>query len=228
MKMIKKFSILGVCAMMMAGCFHAEAKSAINPNSSADAPSSEITSSGDPVTSSEPTPSSVSSESHYSHNPDDVLCESVTFKNTSYSMNINKTITIVATVLPRAATNRTLVWTSSNEDIATVSEEGKVTSHAPGTVTITAMTTDGTDITASATVTVNAIELEGIVVANKNLEYRLGETFYIPYSLQPANTSFKTVTFEIDDESILSVDENGQFTAIGVGRTNVSICNACW
>ncbi len=224
MKMIKKFSILGICAMMMAGCFHAEAKSAINPNSSADAPSSEVTSSGDPVTSSEPTPSSVSSESHYSHNPDDVLCESVTFRNTSYSMNINKTITIVATVLPRAATNRTLVWTSSNEDIATVSEEGKVTSHAPGTVTITAMTTDGTDITASATVTVNAIELEGIVVANKNLEYRLGETFYIPYSLQPANTSFKTVTFEIDDESILSVDENGQFTAIGVGRTNVSIC----
>ena len=222
MKAIKKFSLLCIFGFMITGCFHVDPKSAENP--SKDTPISD-TSSGEPATSSdEPSSTPNSSKSQYTHDPDDILVESITLKNTHYTTTVNKTITIAATVLPRAATNRTLVWSSSDEDVATVNKDGKVTGIQEGEAVITAMSTDGTDIKASATVTVSAIALEGISVANRNMEVSLGDTFYISYSLIPANTSYKTVTYEIEDESVLSVNENGQFTALGVGRTNVSIC----
>ncbi|MCL2061937.1 MAG: Ig-like domain-containing protein [Firmicutes bacterium] len=63
---------------------------------------------------------------------------------------------INATVLPLGATNSTIVWTTSNEHIATVSQEGVVTARAPGTAEITAALadTENGDISETVAVTV--------------------------------------------------------------------------
>lgn len=66
-----------------------------------------------------------------------------------------ETATLTATVLPNNATDGSVTWTSSNEAVATVSSDGVVTAVANGTATITATTNDGTNLTASCTVTVN-------------------------------------------------------------------------
>ncbi len=66
----------------------------------------------------------------------------------------NQTATLTATVTPSNATNKSVTWTSSNTSVATVSSSGVVTAKANGTATITAKTADGTNLTATCTVTV--------------------------------------------------------------------------
>ncbi|WP_315109796.1 Ig-like domain-containing protein [Clostridium intestinale] len=83
-----------------------------------------------------------------------VAVNELSLNKTSLSLNIGQTEDLIATVKPDNAENKKVTWTSSDESIATVDENGKVTAIKPGNVTITAKTTDGTNLTATCTVTV--------------------------------------------------------------------------
>lgn len=79
----------------------------------------------------------------------------ITLDNTSLLIAVGKTATIQATVLPLSASNKRLTWTSSNPDVATV-EEGLITAISEGSATITATSTDGSNVSATCQVTVTA------------------------------------------------------------------------
>ena len=68
-------------------------------------------------------------------------------------LKVAESVQLTATVLPRNATNKGIVWTSSDEQIAIVSEEGLVKGLNPGNVVITATSHEG-NISASCAVTV--------------------------------------------------------------------------
>ena len=68
---------------------------------------------------------------------------SISIDKNSCSINVDKTIQLKSTVLPVNATNPDIEWSSSNKKIATVNEQGLVTSKAKGKVTITATSKDG-------------------------------------------------------------------------------------
>lgn len=68
------------------------------------------------------------------------------------------TTTLIATVKPEAATDKTVTWASDNVEVATVTEDGVVTAVAAGTATITATANDGSGKSAACTVTVVGIE----------------------------------------------------------------------
>ena len=78
----------------------------------------------------------------------------------------NQTATLTATVLPSNATNKSVMWTSSNTSVATVDANGKVTAVANGTATITAKTNDGSNLIATCKVTVDIPE-PGVFSNNK-------------------------------------------------------------
>lgn len=78
----------------------------------------------------------------------------ITLNKSKISVYCMGSQTLTATVTPKDATDKVLVWTSSDEAIATVSAVGTVTGVAPGTAVITAAARDGSGITASCTVTV--------------------------------------------------------------------------
>lgn len=87
-----------------------------------------------------------------------ILVEEIKLNKTNTYLNYWSTTlteTLSATVYPDNAKNKTVVWSSDNEEVATVNATtGEITAIAPGTATITATSTDGTDLTASCAVTV--------------------------------------------------------------------------
>ena len=77
----------------------------------------------------------------------------------SNSVLKGKTITLKATVSPSGAYNKNVVWSSSNNSVATVSQAGVVTGVKSGTATITAMAKDGTGVKKTYKVTVKLTDL---------------------------------------------------------------------
>jgi uncharacterized protein YegL len=89
------------------------------------------------------------------------------------TMNVGETQTIPVTIEPSDATNKTLQWTSSDPDVATV-VDGTVTAVKPGKVEITVKATDGSNAMATATITVIA-PLEAIDFQKEVLYMTVGE-----------------------------------------------------
>ena len=82
--------------------------------------------------------------------------EGITLDKTEGVLTVGNTVTVTATVTPDMATNASVTWTSSDEAIATVDSEGKITAVAPGTATITATSDSNPDASAAYAVTVQA------------------------------------------------------------------------
>ena len=83
-----------------------------------------------------------------------VAVTGVTLDKSSATVNVNGTTQLTATVAPSNASNKNVIWKSSNTNIATVDSNGKVTGKAVGEATITVTTADGGK-TATCKVTVS-------------------------------------------------------------------------
>lgn len=79
----------------------------------------------------------------------------VTLNKTATSIAVGKTETLIATVAPADATDKSVTWNTSDAAVATVSAAGVVTGVKAGTATITVTTTDGMK-TATCTITVTS------------------------------------------------------------------------
>lgn len=63
----------------------------------------------------------------------------ITVNETSMELKVGETATLTATVLPENATDKTIVWSSSDDAVVTVDETGTVTAVGPGTATVSVM-----------------------------------------------------------------------------------------
>ena len=82
------------------------------------------------------------------------LVTSITLDEQEMTLNVGEERTLAATVLPDDADYKTVLWTSSNPEVASVDASGLVTALSHGTTTITATTTDGSNLSATCLVTV--------------------------------------------------------------------------
>ena len=96
-----------------------------------------------------------------------VRVSSIALDRTSLTLAKGNTAALTATVLPSDATDRGIRWSSSNTGVATVSASGVVTGMGAGTAVITASSTDGSNISASCSVTVipNSVAGDGNFVS---------------------------------------------------------------
>lgn len=81
--------------------------------------------------------------------------EQITLNKTEGVLTVGNSVTVTATVTPDNATNTTINWTSSDEKVATVDSDGKVTAVAAGNATITATSESDGDVSADYVLTVN-------------------------------------------------------------------------
>lgn len=152
--------------------------------------------------------------------------ESITLDSESISIYINETNKLTATVLPTNATNKKVVWSSSDTSVATVNQEGLVSAIAVGKVQITASTQEGgvkavcevevvqpiTKITLNSSETSNATESS----------LYINETLQLSASVQPSNASYKSVLWTSSNPTVATVDQNGLVTTLSAGSTTIT------
>ena len=117
----------------------------------------------------------------------------VSLNESSITLDVGGSKTLTATVVPDNATNKKVRWTSDNETVATVSEDGVVTAVAGGTAVITATTHDGL-FTATCTVTVNAPDAAPTITTDTLPDGKVGEA----YSQTLTSTGTAPITWSID------------------------------
>ena len=131
-----------------------------------------------------------------------------------------ETLQLTVTVKPSYADNKTITWTSSDEKVATVDKDGKVTAVANGTATITATSADGKH-SATAVITVKiAPEKLTLTAENKTLT-KVGETLQITAKIEPDNAYDKLI-WKSSDERVATVDVDGKVTAAGNGKAIIT------
>ncbi len=147
----------------------------------------------------------------------------ITLNETSRNIQIGETKTLMATVTPTNATNKNVTWTSSDENVAIVDGQGKVTAIGEGSATITATTVDGLKTaTAMIEVFIPVVPITGITLNETSGNLKLGETKTLTANLTPANATNKNVTWTSSDENVATVDSQGKVTAIGEGNAIIT------
>ena len=131
---------------------------------------------------------------------------------------------LTAIVTPDYATNKKLEWTSSNENVATVDQNGVVTRVGPGTTTITATATDGTNVFGTCRVTVeeapSALDLTPIS-ATLNLDSGPRET-RLTATASGQGSAGAAITWTSSNPSVATVDQYGNVTAVKVGSATIT------
>ena len=152
-------------------------------------------------------------------------------KNTS-TLTVGDMETLTATVNPGDATDKTVTWSSSDTDVATV-ENGVVRAVGSGTANITVTATNGTDDTsddkiATCTVTVNAatpsvVNVTGVEINKTSTTLTVGGTETLTATVRPDGATDKTVTWSSDNTSVATVDANGKVTAVAAGTATITV-----
>ncbi len=146
------------------------------------------------------------------------LVNSITLDQTSVSIQKGSNANIVATVLPENAGNKTLTWTSSDEQVATVDSTGKVTAVGVGTVTVTVAATDGSGITTTCSITVTPPPPPTAGVGGTTHQAKA-----IPYTWQELGELAKLISDKSDvitrDTVEVAVSINGKSDTLGIGDT---------
>lgn len=149
---------------------------------------------------------------------------SVVVPVTGISLNKNETTIargateqLTATVEPEG-TGSTVAWSSDNEEVAKVDQNGLVTAVGKGTANITA-TAGGQS--ASCAVTVNA-PLKGIQITGERDTIKKGDKEKLSVVYDPEDTTDDTtVTWSSDNEKVATVDQTGLVTAVADGTANI-------
>jgi len=143
-----------------------------------------------------------------------VAIAGITVDPTSLDLNVGDSSKLSTTVLPEDASNKNVVWSSNDTNVATVDTSGNVTAVANGVTTIT-VTTEAGNKTASCTVTVTTpvIPVTSVVVAPTSLNLNLGDSSTLSATVLPSNASNKNIIWSSINESVATVDSSGKVTA---------------
>ena len=152
--------------------------------------------------------------------PEQVAVTGMTLEKKSIEVEKGKTETINAIITPENATRKAITWTSSDTNVATVTN-GVVKGISAGTAIITATTKDGnfTD-TCEVTVTQNAVT--GIRISEKLIDLGMGYKKQITATVMPDDATDKSVEWTSENPEIATVSDNGTITGKSYGRTVVT------
>ena len=158
----------------------------------------------------------------------EVPSEDILLNYDKLTMVEGTSVQLEAQVIPSDTTNQTVIFSTENPDIASVTADGKVTAGTAvvGNNTTNIIVTNGSiKKIIPVEVIANRIYTTGIEVDTDFLNMYVGDTKKVTATVMPANATNKTLTYQILDTSIAVVDGNGNVTAKKAGTTALYIYN---
>ncbi|MBR2402765.1 MAG: Ig-like domain-containing protein [Lachnospiraceae bacterium] len=145
--------------------------------------------------------------------------ESVEMDVNVLDLNLGAEYTMKATVYPADATFTQLTWESTNQEVASVSEDGRIKALACGQTVIIATSSNG--IKGSVSVNVNEIVAESLVIDCPS-SMLLGEEFKLGVNIIPENATNQSVQWKVDNNSIVEILEEGRLVTKGLGKVVIT------
>ena len=127
--------------------------------------------------------------------------------------------TLVATINPNDADEKTVTWTTSNASVAMVTN-GVVTAIAEGNAVITA-TAGGKSATCAVSVKKSVVAVTSVTLNKTSLNLKKGQSETLIATVAPDNATNKTVSWSSSNSSVASVDQNGKVTALKTGNVTI-------
>ena len=145
----------------------------------------------------------------------------ITLDVTSHTMAIGDFLQLTATIYPKDAEYKDVIWSSNNEDVAVVDQKGLVQAKAYGKVKITATSKDG-GLEAVCNVTVEPVAVTEVSLNAKAVTLKVGETYQLKETVLPENATDKTVTWTSSNTKAATVS-GGAVTAVGTGSAVIIV-----
>ncbi|MCT4601267.1 MAG: Ig-like domain-containing protein, partial [Marinifilaceae bacterium] len=148
--------------------------------------------------------------------------KSISLNKTSVSLEEGSKTILTATVLPENASDKTVIWTSADDKIASV-KDGEISGIKAGETSITASTKDGNKIaTCKVSVSAPIVNVTNVYLNKYNLDLEIGGTFTLVPKIFPNKATNKKVKWTSDNTKVASVVD-GKVTAIAAGKATITV-----
>lgn len=151
-----------------------------------------------------------------------VPISNIEINESKINLTSGQTYQIKYTIEPNNATDKTIMWETTDARIATVTDTGLISARQAGNVVLTAYSINGKQKSISLTVSSVAVNLSSIELNPSELVLNLGETYQIKSTYIPSNAKVNEVNWTSSNENVVTVDK-GLVKAIGYGTSNITL-----
>jgi len=147
---------------------------------------------------------------------------SISLDKTSISLNEGQEQTLTATINPSTAADKSINWSSTDESIVIVNNNGQVTAISKGTATIKAEARDGSGKYASCSVTVNRL-VSSIQLNKTTISVYNGKSETLTATVMPSDASNTAVNWSSSNTSVATVSNSGMVTGKSKGTATITV-----
>lgn len=151
-----------------------------------------------------------------------VVATGISLNTTSASMITGNSLKLTATITPSNATDKTVVWSSDNTAVASVSN-GMIKAVKAGTAVISAKTNNGKSATCKVTVKDPVLSVTGITLNESYVNLTVGESLHLIETIIPSNAANKTVTWSSSNPAVATVSNYGYVRAVKSGSATITV-----
>ena len=173
------------------------------------------------------TPTEQEEQKQEEQQPEDqtVYVESLSLNMTKMDLLVGEDQDLVATILPENATNKEVTFKSLDESVATVTQEGIVHGVSSGSTNIICQSVEngGKFEICSVSVKNAVVPVESLVIGSNSLSVLKGSVTKLTASVLPENATNKNLVWRSTNEDVLTVDEEGNVTAVEIGNASIIV-----
>lgn len=150
-----------------------------------------------------------------------IEAQAITLNKNNIELKPNEQFSLMATFQPSNCTNKSLSFTSSDNNVVDISEQGVITAKSVGNATIIVSTTNG--ITNYCNVKVNPISVSQIKLESSNINLFVGDTIRIKATIIPNNSTNKNILYQMSNPDIATIEDNGIIKANKSGTSFINL-----
>ncbi len=150
-----------------------------------------------------------------------IQCAGVTLNATTVELYETATKMLVPTIQPSNATNKKVIWSSSDPSVASVNVDGVVTAVSKGTAVITCTTQDSSRIAKCTVNVLKTIKSKSVSLDSKSLTIDDGTSATLTATIKPSNVSITSLSWRSTDKKVATVSQNGVIKAVGPGTCKI-------